>query len=393
MNAFTYHCPTEVIFGKDTQNQIADSIKKYQGSRVFLVYGGGSIVRSGLLNQVTERLSESGIICETFGGAKANPTLEHAKEGITKALAFNANFILGVGGGSAIDTAKAIAHGVANPDIDIWNFWSQEQQLTHSLPIGVILTIPAAGSETSTSSVLTNMENGHKRGLASDFNRPKFAIMNPELSFTLPPFQIACGITDIMMHTLDRYFTLIDNEMTDSIAEALLRTTITSGTEAMKDAHNYEAMSELMWAGSLSHNGLTGLGGDKDFAVHQLGHELSALFDTAHGASLSTVWGAWAHYVYKEKPSRFARYTRNVWGITGDNDDSLALAGIQATVDYFKSLEMPTCFSENPDIGIQDDDILHQLAFRCTNEGKRTIGSFKIMRESDIYHVFQAANI
>lgn len=345
MNAFTYSCPTEVVFGKDTQKQIADYIKKYHGSRVFLVFGGGSIVRSGLLDQITESLSAAGIVWETFGGAKANPTLEHAQKGILQALAFDTDFILGVGGGSAIDTAKAIAHGVANPGIDIWRFWSQDLPLTCSLPIGVILTIPAAGSETSSSSVLTNTENGHKRGLATDFNRPCFAIMNPELSFTLPPFQIACGITDIMMHTLDRYFTLLDNEMTDSIAEALLRTTITNGSAAMKDAHDYEAMSELMWAGALSHNGLTGLGGDKDFAVHQLGHELSASFDTAHGASLSTVWGTWAHYVYKEKPSRFARYARNVWGLTGDDDDALALAGIQATVNYFKSLNMPTCFA------------------------------------------------
>lgn len=392
MHAFTYYNPTEVIFGQETQLKTAAYVKKYGGTRVLLVYGGGSIKRSGLLDLVLENLKDNQIACELFGGAKPNPTLEHAREGIKKALAFQADFILGVGGGSAIDSAKAIAHGTANPNTDIWDFWLQKEPLTKSLPIGTILTIPAAGSETSSSSVLTNTANGRKSGLPSDFNRPCFAIMNPALSFTLPTFQIGCGITDIMMHTLDRYFNPLDNELTDAIAEALLRTVIRYGSAAIKEPHNYEAMSELMWAGSLSHNGLTGLGGDKDFAVHQLGHELSAFFDTAHGASLSTVWGSWAAYVYQEKVSRFARYARNVWGLTGHSEEELALAGIKATVEYFCSLGMPTSFGMNTDIGIQNDDSLRRLAYRCTHEGTRTIGSFKIMNEADIYHVYQAAN-
>lgn len=392
MHSFTYYNPTEVIFGKDTQSQTAAYVNKYGGTRVLLVYGGGSIERSGLLTQVSENLKNNGIACEPFGGARPNPTLEHARAGVKKALAFQADFILGVGGGSAIDTAKAIAHGTANPDIDIWDFWSQKETLVKTLPIGTILTIPAAGSETSSSSVLTNTAAGRKSGLPSDLNRPCFAILNPELSFTLPLYQIGCGITDIMMHTLDRYFNPLDNEMTDAIAEALLRTVIRYGSAAIKNPHDYEAMSELMWAGSLSHNGLTGLGGDKDFAVHQLGHELSASFDTAHGASLATVWGSWAAYVYPAKVSRFARYAKNVWGLTGRVPDELAVAGIDATVDYFRFLGMPTSFGTNTDIGIQDESSLHRLAFRCAHEGTRTIGSFKVMDESDIFHVYQAAN-
>lgn len=392
MHAFTYLSPTEVVFGKDTQHQTAAYIRRYGGSRVLLVYGGGSVLRSGLLPQVRRILEEDSLPCEVFGGAKANPTLEHARKGVLLAKEMKADFILGIGGGSAIDTAKAIALGAANPDTDIWEFWSRAQKPNCSLPVGVILTIPAAGSETSDSSVLTNTETGSKRGLSTDLNRPKFAIMNPELTYTLPVYQVACGVTDIMMHTLDRYFNPIDNEMTDSIAEALLRTVIAKGTIAVDNPHDYDAMSELMWAGSLSHNGLTGLGGLPDFAVHQLGHELSAMFDTAHGASLSTVWESWALAVFQTKPSRFARYARNVWHLTGDDEDALALAGIHATVEYFRKLGMPACFKENKDIGIQNDPVLCDLACRCSYRHTRTIGTFKKLDEEDIYRIYQNAN-
>lgn len=393
MEAFTYSCPTEVIFGRNTETETANQIRHHNGSRVLIVYGGGSIVRSGLLGRVSTCLEEAHLSYETFGGAKANPTLAHAREGVAKAIAFQADFILGIGGGSAIDTAKAIALGAANPDIDIWEFWQKTQTPQKGLPVGTILTIPAAGSETSTSSVLTNEEDGLKRGVNSDFNRPKFAIMNPELAYTLPVYQIACGVTDIMMHTLDRYFNPLENEVTDSIAEALLRTVIAKGAAAVANPHSYDAMSELMWAGSLSHNGLTGLGGIRDFSAHQFGHELSAMFDTAHGASLSTIWGFWARHACPFKPSRFVRYARNVWGLTGEDETALALAGIQATEDYFRSLGMPTCFSENMDVGIQEDDVLRKLAHSCSNGGTRTIGSFCALDEEGMYQIFQAANV
>ena len=243
---------------------------------------------------------------------------------------------MAVGGGSVIDTSKAVAHGTANPDTDIWEFWSKKQTVKKSLPVGVVLTLAAAGSETSDSAVLTNEETKIKRGLSTDFNRPAFAIMNPELTYTLPKYQVGCGIVDIMMHTQTE-----NNELTDEIAEGLLRTVIRNGAVAIKDSHDYNAMSEIMWAGSLSHNGITGLGAEKDFAVHQLGHELSAKFDIAHGASLSAVWGAWATYVYDAKPARFAQYARRVWNVEEADDVKAAQEGIRKTVTYFASLNMP----------------------------------------------------
>lgn len=392
MQSFTYLSPTEVVFGKGTQDQTAAYVRKYGGTRVLLVYGGGSIVRSGLLGQVRQNLEEAGLPCREFGGAMPNPTLEHAREGIRQALDFSADFILGIGGGSAIDTAKAIAIGSANPQTDIWDFWCHKKNAGRALPTGAILTIPAAGSETSNSSVLTNSATGSKRGLSSDLNRPRFAIMNPELTYTLPVYQVSCGVTDIMMHTLDRYFNPTDNELTDAIAEALLRTVIDKGRTAIQNPRDYDAMSELMWAGSLSHNGLTGLGGPGDFAVHQLGHELSAMFGTAHGASLSTIWDSWALAVCPEKPARFARYARNVWGLQNEDENALALAGIQATVAYFSELGMPVNFGTNPDIGIQSDETLRDLAYRCSFQKSRTIGTFRVLDEENIYKIYQAAN-
>lgn len=392
MHAFTYLSPTEVVFGKDTQTQAAACIRKYGGYRVLVVYGGGSVERSGLLDQVCQILRDDHLVCETFGGAKANPTLAHARDGIRKAGEFRADFILAVGGGSAIDTAKAIAIGTANPGVDIWDYWTRLQVPERALPLGVILTISAAGSETSNSSVLTNTADGSKRGLRSDLNRPKFAILNPELTYTLPRYQIGCGVTDILMHTLDRYFNPLDNELTDAIAEALLRTVISRGSVAIGDPRDYDAMSDLMWAGSLSHNGLTGLGGQDDFAVHQLGHELSAMFDTAHGASLSTIWEAWAMAVYEAKPARFARYAKQVWNLTGEDEKELALAGIRTTVGYFRSLGMPVSFGENPDIGIRPDTVLRDLAYRCSYHQTRTIGTFRVLDEEAMYQIYKHAN-
>lgn len=390
MNSFEFYSPTKIVFGKNKVQEIGQLLKPYAVKKILLVYGGGSVVKSGLLDTVKNILQGEGISFKEFGGAKPNPTLAHVYEGIDLAIKEDIDFILAIGGGSAIDTAKGIAHGVANPDDDIWEFWLGTKKLTKTTPLATILTIPAAGSECSNSAVLTNEESGQKRGINTDFNRPLFSILDPTLTYTLPVFQVGCGIVDIMMHTLDRYFNPLENEMTDSIAEALLRTVIANGKIAIKDHTDYNAMSELMWAGTLSHNGLTGLGGIMDFSTHQLGHELSAKFDIAHGASLSTVWASLARHIYSEKPSRFARYARNVWGISDDNDDSAALKGIQATEDYFKALGMPVCFSDS--MGVQEDEILHELANRCVRGGERTIGSFMVMHENDIYKIYKAAN-
>lgn len=391
MHSFTFYSPTKIYFGKDSVDKISDHVSEFSPSKVLIVYGGGSVKKSGLLDKVEGLLMTANIEYAEFGGAKPNPTLSHAREGVKFAIQEKVDFILAVGGGSAIDTAKSISHGTANPDTDIWDFFLGNAPLKKTLPIGVILTLPAAGSESSNSAVLTNEETGQKRGLTTDFNRPKFAVMDPTLTYTLPDYQVSCGITDIMMHTMDRYFNPLDNELTDAIAEALLRTVIAAGKTAHKNKEDYEAMSNIMWAGSLSHNDLTGLGGIKDFATHQLGHELSAKFDLAHGASLAAVWASWARYVYDAKPARFARYARNVWGICEPDDNKAALEGIQATADYFKSLGMPVCFSDC--IGIQSDEMIHELADRCVRHGERTIGSFKVLNGEDVYKIYTAANV
>ena len=392
MQSFTFYSPTEVVFGKDSELKTAQEIKKYGGSRVLVVYGGGSVVKSGLLERIEQLLTKEGLPYEVLGGVKPNPLLSFAKSGVEKAKKFGADFILAIGGGSVIDTAKGIALGTANPGADIWLYWSGKAAVGKSLPVGAVLTISAAGSETSDSAVLTNDETREKRGLSTDFNRPRFAVMNPELTYTLPKYQVSCGIVDIMMHTLDRYFTLTEgNELTDEIAESVLRVTIKNGTIAMKDPHNYEAMSELMWCGSISHNGMTGLGAVTDFAPHQLGHELSGKFDAAHGASLSTVWGSWAEYSYKQKTERFVRFAQKVWGISKSDPDAAAHAAIGATVAYFASLGAPTCYTELG-IGVQSEETLRELADRSVFYGKRTFGGFKKLNGEDAYQIYKMAN-
>ena len=309
MKNFRQYTPTEILFGKDTEDLTGEEVRKWGGSRVLIVFGGGSVVRSGLLKRVEDTLVAEGIVYEEFGGVHPNPLMSFAQKGVEEAISFDADLILAVGGGSAIDTAKAIAHGVANPEATLEEIWDGKIALKKSLPVGVVLTLAAAGSEMSNSSVLTNERTGKKKGLGTDLNRPRFAIMNPELTYTLPKYQLTCGIVDIMMHTLDRYFTPVEgNQMTDRIAENLLQNVIENGRIAFKDQTDYDAMSELMWCSSLSHNGITGLGGTREFAVHKLGHELSAAYDVAHGASLSATWGAWARYVMMAKPERFAQY-------------------------------------------------------------------------------------
>lgn len=393
MQAFTYYSPTEVVFGKGAEEKTAAEIQRFGGRRVFIVYGGGSVVRTGLLARLEVLLEKTGLECALYGGVQPNPLLSHARAGVEKAAAFGADFILAVGGGSVIDAAKAIAHGAANPGTDIWDFWLGKAALTKSLPVGVVLTISAAGSETSNSAVLTDEETGLKRGLGSDLNRPKFAVMNPELTYTLPPDQIACGVTDIMMHTLDRYFTPTKgNAFTDEAAEALLRVVAEYGRKALANPRDYDAMSELMWCGSVSHNDLTGAGAVKDFATHQLGHGLSAVFGTAHGASLSAVWGSWASYVMSVDPARFARYGRRVWNIGEKDDEKAAHAAIDTTVSYFQSLGMPTSFSQL-ERGVLSEEMLVELTDVCMYRGGRaSIGAFKKLERSDVYEIYRRAN-
>jgi alcohol dehydrogenase YqhD (iron-dependent ADH family) len=386
MRDFTFWAPTEILFGHNAELQTASAAIKHGGSRILVVYGGSSAEKSGLLDRLQVGFKEKGLHYRLFGGVQPNPRLGFARRGIEAALELGADMILGVGGGSALDTAKAIAHGAANSDCDVWDFWLRRKALTKSLPVGAVVTIPAAGSEMSDSAVLTNEETGQKRGLSTPYNRPAFAIMNPALAATLPRFQAACGVTDILMHTLDRYFTsTLGNAFTDEAAEALMRVVVRFGRRVAENPADYEAMSEIMWCGSVSHNGFTGLGGEKDFACHQLGHTLGARFDKPHGATLSAVWGSWAQYVMGRNPARFEQYARNVWGL------DTAEAGIAKTVAFFRELGMPVSLGELG-IGLIPETVLDELADNCTYGKTRTIGSFMVLGYDDIRRIYAAAN-
>lgn len=392
MQNFEQYTPTEIIFGKDTERKVGVEVKKWGGTKVLIVYGGGSVVKSGLLGRVEESLQNEGISYVHLGGVKPNPRLALAEEGVKKAVAEKVDFVLAVGGGSAIDTAKAIAHGAARPECKLWDLWMKKEPLGKSLGIGCVLTISAAGSETSGSAVLTNEEIGRKDSLSTPLNRPKFAIMNPELTYTLPKYQIACGIVDIMMHTMERYFIPNQkNQMTDEIAEALLRVTIENGRKAMQNSCDYDAMSELMWCGSLSHNDITGLGrGAKDFSVHKFGHALGMKYDYAHGATLSAVWGSWAEYIYDGDVERFARFAEKVWGVQCEDKDIAAREGIRRTISFFKEIGMPTNLSE---IGLTDisDDDLWELSLDATKNGSVKLAVVKQLDLDAVFQIFMNA--
>ena len=392
MQKFIQYTPTEILFGENTQAEVGKEVKKWGGSRVFIVYGGGSVKKSGLLAQVEEALEKEGLAYEEFGGVKPNPRMAYAQEGVEKAIEFGADFLLAVGGGSSIDTAKAIAHGVANPDWSLEEIWGGEITLTRSTPVGCVLTIAAAGSETSDSAVLTNEETGKKGGISTGLNRPKFAIMNPVLTYTLPKYQIACGVVDIMMHTLERYFIPnTRNQMTDEIAEGVLRVVIENGKKGLENPTDYDAMSEIMWAGSLSHNGLMACGNDGgDWACHQLEHELGGMFDVAHGAGLAAVWGSWARYVCDALPDRFEQFAVNVMGVeNGDDKNAVIQKGIEAMENFFRQIEMPTDLG-GLNIEVSEDQ-MKELALKCSHFGKRTIGCVKKLNQEDIYRIYQKA--
>ena len=395
MENFEYYTPTKIIFGKGAEERVGTEIASRGYKKVLVHFGGTYLQENGTLDRIHKSLTEAGLTYIDLDGVVPNPRLALAKEGVELCKREGIDFILGVGGGSAIDSSKAIAYGLAN-DFDLEDLFMGRIKTDKIFPVGCITTIAATGSEMSNSAVVTIQTKDQgvlKRSYNHDCARPLFAAMNPELTYTLPAYQTASGGADIMMHTLDRYFTQTENnELTDEIAEGLLRTVIRNGAVAIKDSQDYNAMSEIMWAGSLSHNGITGLGAEKDFAVHQLGHELSAKFDIAHGASLSAVWGAWATYVYDAKPARFAQYARRVWNVEEADDVKAAQEGIRKTVTYFASLNMPTSFREAKEIGSKTDEEVKQMAHGCSYEGTRTIGSFKVCDENDIYEIYKLAN-
>ncbi len=388
---FKYFTPTKVIFGKNTESKVAELVKEFGGTKLLIHYGGGSVVRSGLLKRVTDCLDAAGIGYVTLGGAVPNPHLGLVYEGIELCKKENVDFLLAVGGGSAIDSAKAIGYGLANEG-DVWDFYDYKRQAKGCLPLGVILTLAATGSEMSDSSVITKEEGLVKRGYSSDYARPKFAIMNPELTMTLPDYQTACGCTDIMMHTMERYFTNGGNmEITDALAEGLLRTVKKNALTLCKNPKDYDARAEVMWAGSLAHNGLTGCGNDGgDWMTHKLEHELGGLYDVAHGAGLAAIWGTWARYVYKNCLPRFVKFALNVMEVENKgSDEEIALAGIEAMEDFYRSINMPTNLRE---LGVEPtEDELKLMAHKCAVGVGGQMGSARVLREEDMLNIYRAS--
>ncbi|MBR6812845.1 MAG: iron-containing alcohol dehydrogenase [Oscillospiraceae bacterium] len=387
---FEYNTPTRVIFGRDTTERVGVLVKEQNCKKVLIHYGSGSVVRSGLLDRVKAALDSEKISYIELGGAVPNPRLSLVYKGIELAKKENADFVLAVGGGSAIDSAKAICYGLANEG-DVWDFYTKKRVPQASAPLGVILTLSATGSEMSNSSVITNEDGWLKRGCNNEHCRPIFAIMDPVLTMTLPDYQTACGCTDILMHTMERYFTNGGNmDITDAIAEGLMRTVIKYALVLKNEPDNYEARAEVMWAGSLSHNGLTGCGNDGgDFASHMLEHEIGGMFDVAHGAGLAAVWGSWARYVYKNCLARFVRFAENVMQVKGSSDEETALKGIEAMEDFYRSINMPTNMKE---LGVfPTDEQLVEMAQKAALGCGGSKGSAMVLHEEDILKIYQMA--
>ena len=382
----------DIIFGRNAEDQIADLVKENGGTRVLIHHVSEPFVQP-LIDKLTGLMQDVGLYVVDLGGVVPNPRIEKVNEGVALCKKEKIDFVLAVGGGSVIDSAKAIAFGLANPELDVWDLYDQHAAATACAPVGCVLTIAAAGSETSNSSVITKEtpDGDLKRAYGSDLCRPRFAIMDPTLTYTLPDYQTACGCTDIMMHTMERFFAYEkDNDVTDNIAIGILRAV---KKNALKDPKNYNARAQIMWAGSLSHNSLTGCGivGRGDWATHQLEHELGGMFDVAHGAGLAAMWGSWARYVCDALPARFAQFAREVMEVPATGDDMIdALAGIAAFENLMHELHMPTNL---PELGVTaTEQQIETLAYRCTYEHRRKIGYVKVLDESDIANIYRMAN-
>ena len=390
---FNFYAPTRVVFGRDSEEQLPQLIRSNGGSRVLVHYGGGSARRSGLLDKVLRMLSEAGIAYVELGGVVPNPLLSMVNRGIALCREQQVDFILAIGGGSVIDSAKAIGYGVGYEG-DVWDFWCGKAVPQSCLPIGVMLTIPAAGSEMSSSCVITKDEGLLKRGINSDLCRCRFCIMNPERTFTLPAYQTAAGATDIMMHTMERYFSKYEEmTLTDAISEALLRTVRDCALQVLRHPDDYRNRAQIMWAGSLAHNDLTECGTEKDFATHRLEHELSALFDVTHGAGLAAIWGSWARYVMKNHLARFVQFAVNVMGVACDyaNPEQTALQGIEAMEDFYRRIGMPTSIPELIGRPVTDDEIALMVS-KCSRGGTITVGAMEVLGEQDMEAVYRMAN-
>lgn len=368
---FTFYAPTKVYFGKDTHKEVGKIISEYGYKTIMMQYGKSSIKKNGLYDEVMTSLNKYGIKVVEMGGVEPNPKVSFVREAAKVAKGNKVEMILAVGGGSVIDSSKATAVA-AMTERDIWDFPTQQAKAEAALPVGCMLTLAAAGSEMSSSLVLTNMELNMKRGFNSEFNRCKFAICNPELTYTVSKYQTACGVVDIMAHTMERYFTVCDpTDITDRIAESILKVVIAAGATLMEKPDDYDARANMMWASSLSHNDLTGCGRENALAVHQLEHAVSGEFDqVAHGAGLAVLFPAWAKFAYKSNPARFAQFARRVWDVIEADDEKAALMGIEKMSEYFKSIGMPLTLRE-----FDIEPCADRLAELCTFGKTRTVKS------------------
>ena len=389
---FTLYTPTKVVFGHKAEEKVGELVCAFGGSRVLIHYGGGSVVRSGLLDRVKASLEEAGLFYVELGGVVPNPQLAKVYEGIELAKVNRVDFILAVGGGSVIDSSKAIAYALGEPEYDVKELYEHTRTAKASYPLGAVLTIAAAGSEMSDSSVISY--EGKKRGYNSDLCRPRFAVMDPELTLTLPDYQTCAGCSDILMHTMERYFTNGSKmQITDALAEGLLRTVMKNAAVLHRDPQNYQARAEVMWCSSLSHNGLTGCGNDgNDFASHRLEHELGALYDVTHGAGLTAVWPSWARYVYRNCLPRFVQFAVNVMGVVpAATDEETALLGIAAMENYFRSIGMPVTLSELLGRTVSEEEI-QTLAHNCALATGGKVGSAMVLYEADMANIYRMAN-
>lgn len=385
MENFTYCAPTRYIFGRGVEEKIGEETAALGASRVLVIYGQGSVLRSGLLSRVIESLTSQDIIVETLGGVKPNPEDTLVREGIDICNANDIEAVIAVGGGSVIDTAKAIAAG-AKYDGDFWDFFVGKSVVQDALPIGVVLTIPAAGSEGSGNTVITKTEGMIKISIRTDYwLRPKFALMNPELTFTLPPYQTAAGIADMMAHIMERYFSPSDDvEVTDRISEGLLKAIIEEAPKAMASPLDYQSRANIMWAGTLAHNGICGCGRKEDWTSHALEHELSAVYGVTHGAGLAVVFPAWMTYMTLHNPGKIAQFARRVFDVSETDDKEAAIKGIACLREFFKSINLPTTFKE---LGIETPDIRLLVERLHRNKGK-VIGVYLPLEEAQTKEIY-----
>ena len=391
MNNFIYETPTKVYFGKGEEYKVGKIIAEYHPCKVLIHYGGKSAKESGLLDRVKKCLEEENIAYVELGGVVANPELKLVREGIALCRREGVDFVLAVGGGSVMDSAKDIANGAANPDVDVWEFSLGKCAPEKTLHKGAILTLAAAGSEMSNSCVITNSETGEKRGYNCSNNRMDFAIENPELSYTVNPYQTACGIVDIAMHTIERYFCPgEDTYLTDAIAEAVIKNVMKAGVDCLENPENYEARANMMWASSLAHNGLTQCGRECQLVVHQFEHEVSGMYpDIAHGAGLAAIWCSWARYVYSANINRWLQYAHNVWNLEIDfeHPEKTVEEAINQQEQFYCSIGMSVNLKS---LGVERQS-LEKLALDCSRNKSRTLIGYKPLGYDDILKIYEMA--